>query len=172
MAARMVKLTDTGEIVEKTKPGIYYAPNRKYYSSEEAYLEIDLDNALRVKCIEKMYDFMGYADNQKLSTFFYKKLSEWRDGYKYSTILRSMNMSEEAVEYAARAKDFSNENAKVMYLSAIIQNKLNDALKTEEFEKSRKKKSENITEHYENITEISNVNSKKRSNVSHLVGEL
>ena len=169
MATRLVKLIDTGELVPKTTPGIYLAPNKKYYSSEDVWLAEDLDKTIRNKCIDKMFDYMGYSSGQKLSTFFFGKLKDWRQGYKYAVILRAMELAKESIEYATRTKTFDNENAKVMYLSAIIQNNLNDALKKEEFEKTQRRRTKNITEHYEDISIPSNV--KKRTNVSDLAGE-
>ena len=127
--ARQVKLQDTGEIVSKDKA--YQAPNRKYYSSEEAYLMIDIENNNRNKCTDMMYDFMGYLPKQKLSTYFFKKVNEWHEGYSYSTILRAMEMSKESIEYSSRTKRFDSEGAKLSYFMAIINNKLNDAWKIE-----------------------------------------
>lgn len=131
MAERKVKLQDTGEIVVKSTLGIYKAPNKKYYSSEDAYLAIDLENNIRNKCTDLMYDFMGYLPKQKLSTYFFKKMNEWHEGYSYSIILRAMEMSKDSIEYSNKAKRFDSEGAKLSYFMAIINNKLNDALKIE-----------------------------------------
>ena len=140
--ARQVKLQDTGEIVSKDKA--YQAPNRKYYSSEDAYLMIDIENNNRNKCTDMMYDFMGYSPKQKLSTFFFKRINEWHDGYSYSTILRAMEMSKDGIEYSSRTKRFDSEGAKLSYFMAIIQNKLNDAWKVEDNLKRK------IKAHHEN----------------------
>ena len=166
--ARLVKLVDTGELVPKTTPGIYLAPNKRYYSSEDIWLIGDLDELNRKKCINKMYDFMGYESTQKLSTLFFGKLKEWRQGYKYNVILRAMELAKESIEYATRTKSFDNENAKIKYIIAIIQNNLNDALKREKFEKRTK----DITKHCEDITDITIPSiARKRSDVSLLAGE-
>ena len=177
MAARKVKLQDTGEIVGKDTAGIYQAPNKKYYSSEDVYLAIDLDNKYREKCIEKMYDVMGYAKEQKISTFFFKRLAEWREGYSYSVIDKAMELSANSIEYACRTKSFNNENAKVNYIMAIIQNNLNDAQKLETHLKQKikqKVKDENLDSMIDGIELLSTIkaSSPRKSDVSSLVGDL
>ena len=176
MAERRVKLQDTGEIVAKNKPGIYQAPNRKYYSSEDAYLMIDIENANRDRCIDMMYDFMGYSEKQKLSTFFYKRLSEWHEGYSYAVIGTAMSLCTEAIDYAGRTKNFTNEGAKLNYFMAIIQNNLNDALKISESLKKKIKKAsdsgdlDKMADGLESLSSISTT--KKGTDVSNLVGDL
>lgn len=171
--ARQVKLVDTGEIVEKTKA--YQAPNRKWYSSEDAYLAIDLDNAARANCIDKMFDLLGYSKGQKISTLFLKRLKEWREGYTYQTICKAIDMSKDAVEFALRTKSFANETARVMYVAAIIQNNLNDALNITKLERKVKQKSvsqdlESMADGMEILTNITS--ERKASDVRHLAGEL
>lgn len=173
--ARQVKLQDTGEIVDKTLNGLYQAPNKKWYSSEDAYLEIDLEAVKRQNIIDKIFDLLNYSQGQKITTLFFKRLKEWREGYTYQTIDKAIDMSKDAIEFAFRTKSFENETAKVMYMSAIIQNKLNDALNIVKLEKKVKNKSQNhnLDAMADGIEILTNITSdKKSSDVSHLAGEL
>ena len=172
MAVRRVKLQDTGELVSKDTSTIYQAPNKKYYSSEDAYLAIDLDNSCREKCINKMYDFMGYTSTQKISTFFFKRLAEWHDGYSYSVILKAMELCANAIEYTCRTKSFNNENAKLNYLMAIIQNSLNDAQKLEVHLKQKIRQNNNNVEVLIDGIETLKSRPVKASDVSGLVGDI
>ena len=174
MAERKVKLQDTGEIVAKSTLGIYQAPNKKYYSSEDAYLAIDLENSIRDKCTDLMYDFMGYDKKLKLSTLFFKRLAEWHEGYSYNVIYTAMELSKNSVEYASGAKKFNSEGAKLNYFMAIIQNNLNDALKMESLKKKAKARTEQhpldtLIDGVESLYNTSTV--RKRSNVSNLAGD-
>ena len=171
--ARQVKLVDTGEIVEKTKA--YQAPNRKWYSSEDAYLAIDLDNTARANCIDKMFDILGYNQGQKISTLFLKRLKEWREGYDYRTISIAIDLCRNAVDFALQTKRFDNETAKVMYVAAIIQNNLNDALNITKLEHKVKQKSasQDLEAMADGMETLTNMTSKRKaSDVRHLAGEL
>ena len=172
--AKRIKLFDTGEIVD-VNPNFYYAPNKKWFSSYDAYLLYDLDNQNRNKCTDKMYDLMEYKQTQKISTLFFKRLKEWREGYDYQTILKAMEISTESIEYSFKVKNFDNENSKLFYALAIINNHLNDALKLLENEREINKAATNkdldmIADGIE-ITQYISGNTKS-NNVSNLAGDL
>lgn len=172
---RKVRLVDTGELAEKGLEGLYQAPNRKWYSSEEAYLEIDLEAVKRQNIVDKIFILLGYNKGQKITTLFFKRLKEWREGYSYYTIDKAVDMSKDAIEFAFRTKNFDNETAKVMYMSAIIQNKLNDALNITKLEQKvkQKSKSHDLNSMADGIEALTNIESeKKSSDVRHLAGEL
>ncbi len=176
MAERRVKLQDTGEIVSKRTPGIYQAPNKKYYSSEDAYLFIDLENTNRDKCVDLMYDFMNYDKKMKINTLFFKRLAEWHEGYPYNVIFNAMTMSAKGIEYANQSKEFISESGKLSYFMAIIQNNLNEALKLENLKKKVRSKVEQhgsldaMIDGLENLSNTSTI--KKGTYVSNLVGDL
>lgn len=173
--ARQVRLVDTGEIVDKATEGLFQAPNKKWYSSEDAYLEIDLEGVKRQIIVNKIYDLLGYNSGQKISTLFFKRLKEWREGYDYNTIGKAVEMSKNAIEFALRTKNFNNETARVMYISAIIQNNLNDALNITKLEKKvkQKSKSQDIESMADGIETLTNITSdKKSSDVRHLAGDI
>ena len=126
----LVKLHDYNNDGKIDRANAYKAPNGYYYSSEQAYTETIQREALRKKCIDKMYELMEYKDFMKMPTIFFKKLKEW-EAYGYNVVYAAMRLSEDAAQQAIRTKDFASELNKVSYLSAIIQNKLNDAFKAE-----------------------------------------
>ena len=123
---RKVKLQDTGEY--STNDVAYQAPNKKYYSSEEAYKKIVRNNLYRTKCIESMYMLLGYKDYMKIPTYFYKRLKEC-EGYGYDVVYRCMQLKAKDVQWALTNKSFTSEIGKIMYIWAIFDNNMNDALK-------------------------------------------
>ena len=170
--ARKVKLFDTGEIVEKS-PTLYYAPNKRWFSSYDAYLIYDLDNQLRTKCIDKMYELMGYETTQTINTRFFKRFKEWHEGYDYKTILKAMELATIPIEFAFRFKSFESENAKLFYAIAIINNQLNDALKIIDNEAKAKIKEKNLEIFADDVDVLQNVcTSAKSKDVSSLLGDI
>ena len=175
MARKQIKLTDTGEVVDRNSALYFYAPNKKWYSSYDAYLIYDIENQYRDQCIARMYSIMGYGEKQKISTLFYKRLKEWHEGYEYKTILRAMELSVDSIEYSFRVKDFDNENSKLFYALAIINNKLNDALKLSAMERkvNKAEKNTDLDMFVDGIETMQNIcgNTKSRD-VSNLAGDL
>ena len=172
--ARKIRLVDTGELVDRN-PTYFRAPNKKWFSSYDAYLEYDLDNQNRVRCVEKMYDIMGYGTKQQINKLFYKRLKEWREGYSYQVILKAMEMSTEPIEYSFRTKDFDTENSKLFYVMAIINNQLNDALKRSELEHKVNKieTSQNLDTLADDIEKMRHIcGNTKANDVSYLAGDL
>lgn len=100
----------------------------KYYTSKNAYEEWKNNQEYRQKCIDYMYEVLSYETFQKLPGVFFHKLSEW-EPYSYEVVYRCMMNSRDAVERSMYNKEFYNENGKVLYICAIYQNNLNDALK-------------------------------------------
>lgn len=172
--ARKVKLHDTGEIAEKNS-SMFQAPDKRWFSSYDAYLAYDLDNQTRIKCIDKMFDIMGYSSGQKINTSFFKRLKEWREGYTYNVILKAMEMSIDSIDYAKRTKQFDSEWNKLSYFMAIIQNKLNDALNISKLERKVNKIDNNkdldiFADGIETTQYI--CGNVKANNVSELAGDL
>ena len=153
----LVKLHDYNNDSKIDRKDAYKAPNGFYYSSEEAYKTTIQREQQRKQCIDKMYDYMGYQSFMKIPTIFYKKLKDW-EGYGYHVIYRAMLLAESGIQKALTSKEFDSEFNKVTYLSAIIQNQLNDALKLEKREKSVKADTPKIE-----IDNISNIGRKANS---------
>jgi len=137
---RRVKLQDTGEY--GTSSTAYQAPNKKYYSSEAAYLKMAANATYRAKCIDAMYAILEYKTFMKLPTYFYKRLKEC-EGYGYDVVYRCMLDKANDIRWAVNNKDFNSEVGKMMYIWAILNNYMNDALKevvAERRERERKSK--------------------------------
>lgn len=156
----LVKLHDYNNDSKIDRKDAYKAPNGFYYSSEEAYQTTIQREQQRKQCIDKMYDYMGYQSFMKIPTIFYKKLKDW-EGYGYNVIYRAMLLAENGIQRALTSKEFDSEFNKVTYLSAIIQNQLNDALKLEKREKSVKADTPKIE-----IDNISNIGRKTNPTTS------
>lgn len=123
---RKVKLQDTGEY--STSDVAYQAPNKKYYSSKEAYNKIVTNGKYRTKCIEFIYELLGYKEYMKIPTYFYKRLKEC-EGYGYDVVYKCMQIKAKDIKWALINKDFNSEVGKIMYIWAILDNGMNDALK-------------------------------------------
>lgn len=158
----LVKACDTGEKIDKIIA--WQAPNKKYYTSKSAYETMRKQTDARNNCIDLMYKLLDYQSFMKIPTFFYKKLKEW-EGYGYDVILKAMELKSEAVEYSLRTKQFNSEGTKIMYVSAIIENSLTDAMKLVAKEKKLIAQAEQRSSLDENINTDSeiNVNRKQES---------
>lgn len=124
--ARKVKCVDTGE--QSTSDLAYKAPNGKYYSSEANYKQWEENKTYRLKCIDKMYEIMEYKPKMILPTYFFKKLKEF-EGVGYLALYNTMITQSKSIEWALKNKDFGSETAKVMYITAILNNNVMDEYK-------------------------------------------
>ena len=132
---RQVKLVDTGEMSNSDIS--FRAPNKKYFSSEEAYIKWNTNKEYRNKCTDKMFEIMGYKPKMILPTYFFKKLKEF-EGIGYEAVYNTMVSQAKSIDWALKNKDFCSETAKVMYIMAIINNNVMD-----EYKKIIKKQREN-----------------------------
>ena len=123
---RKVKCRDTGEY--STSDIAYQASDKKYYSSEDGYKKYIRNIEYRKKCIDGMYALLGYESYMKIPTIFYKRLKEC-EGYGYDVVYKCMQMKAKEVQWALNNKQFTTEIGKVMYVWAILENHMNDALK-------------------------------------------
>ena len=121
--ARKVKCRDTLEW--STSDVAYKAPNNKYYSSEQAYLDICHNTEMRKKCIDKMMDIVGYEAGFVMPTSFYKRLEEL-SAYGFDTIYDTFCLCEERIVYSLRTRSFNSEYNKMQYVMGIIKNHIND----------------------------------------------
>ena len=140
---RKVKLQDTGEYGASNTA--YQAPNKKYYSSKAAYEKMAANATYRAKCIDAIYTILEYKTFMKLPTYFYKRLREC-EGYGYDVVYRCMLDKAKDIRWAINNKDFNSEIGKMMYIWAILDNHMNDALKEVTAERrERERKSKNTT---------------------------
>lgn len=176
-----VKCQDTGKKIDREKAYKVSKTDKNgrttntYYSSEEAYKTIERNKNYRQKCIDKMFDVLGYDTNMIMPTYFYKKLKEF-EGIGYDSLLDTINGTEDKIKWATTTKQFSNETAKIMYIMAILNNnvmdyyKANVARKKYETEKNRLL---GLESDLFIIDECVNLGSTKRNNdVSSLLGDI
>lgn len=139
---RKVKLQDTGEY--STDVASYKAPNKKYYSSEAAYKKMVVNAEYRAKCIDAMYAILEYQSFMKIPTYFYKRLKEC-EGYGYDVVYKCIQNKAKDIQWAIHNKDFNSEVGKMMYIWAILNNSMNDALKEVIADRRAEEKRKNIT---------------------------
>lgn len=124
--ARKVKLQDTGEY--STSNIAYRGDNGKYYSSKDAFDKYNNNKEYRQKCIDLMFDVLGYKNNMIIPTYFYKSLTKF-EGVGYEALYNTMIRQDKSVQWALKTKNFSGETAKVMYIMAIYNNNVMDEYK-------------------------------------------
>ena len=124
--SRQVKLVDTGEM--STNDVAFRAPNKKYFSSEEAYIKWNTNKEYRNKCIDKMFEIMSYKPGMILPTYFFRKLKDY-EGVGYEALYNTMIAQTKAIQWALANKSFNGETAKVMYIMAILNNNVMDEYK-------------------------------------------
>ena len=117
---RQVNIIDTGQ--KGWSDESYKAPNGKYYSSEEAFLNRIKKVSLKNQCIDRLMELLDYQPGMKLPTYTYKKIKEYEKPYGYDVLLNTINAQEDSIKWALKNKDFGSETAKIMYIFAIIQN--------------------------------------------------
>lgn len=170
----LVKCQDTGEKIEKNlafkveKMNSSGKMSAKYYSSEEAYNKIVENKKYKEQCIDLFYEILEYKSFMKIPTFFYKKLSEW-EPYGYKVVLTCIEDNVDSLRWAIANKEFSQESGKIMYMCAIVENHMNDALKKVNMEKKiQEKRSVEIT-----IDDVSVGNNRSsNSNAVNLLGDI
>ena len=145
---RKVKLQDTGEY--STSDIAYQAPNKKYYSSEAAYKKMMINTRYRQKCIDGMYELLGYKEFMKIPTYFYKRLKEC-EGYGYDVVYRCIQIKAKDIQWALNNKEFNTEVGKMMYIWAILNNSMNDALKEVVAERREEEKKNEKSEEAVNV---------------------
>lgn len=116
---------------KRPKEQCYKAPNKKYYSSEEAYLALALQEQWRDKCTSAMQNVMGYEYDQKLPTRWYKFLKELK-GYGYDVVYDTIEANRDTFLWAIKTKNFLNDSCALAYFNAIIQNDAMNHLKAKQ----------------------------------------
>lgn len=116
----LVKCVDlSGE--KRPREESFKAPNKKYYSSEEAYLALKEEDDWRRRCTAKMQDILNYQYDMKLPTRWYKYLNEQKS-YGFEVIYDTIEACEKNFQWALQNKDFKNDACALSYFIAIIQN--------------------------------------------------
>lgn len=159
---RKVKLQDTGEF--STNISAYQAPNKKYYSSKAAYEKMARNAEYRAKCIDAMYSLLEYQSFMKLPTYFYKRLKEC-EGYGYDVVYKCILNKAKDIQWAIKNKDFNSEIGKMMYIWAILNNHMNDALKEVAADRRAEEKRSKISAVEESVNVDLDIDNGKQSTV-------
>ena len=120
MAGRQVKCQDTGEL--RCSDELFKAPNKKYYSSQEAWEHVEQNKIYRQKCIDFLMDLLGYKTGMKLPTVTFKLIKEYEEPYGLDVLYATMVATRQSCEWALINRDFQQETAKIWYLFAVFQN--------------------------------------------------
>ena len=160
---RKVKLQDTGEY--STDNLAYKAPNKKYYSSEAAYKKMCRNAEYRAKCIDLTMGLLEYKSFMKLPTLFYKRLKEC-EGYGYDVVYRCIQMKGKDIQWAIHNKTFNSEVGKIMYVWAILNNHMNDALKEVVAERRAEEKKKITTAVEESVNVDLDIDNKTQRTVN------
>lgn len=152
---RLCKDQLTGE--KKPQNELYKAENGKYYTSKEKYDEYIKNNKYKDKCTAAIFNMLQYKEHMKLPTLWYKKLAEWK-GYGYEVVFETIIKQEGSISWAIENKQFTSEVAKIMYVSAIINNNLTDTLK----EINRKRNIVRKDNNNEILVDIKNINRQQK----------
>lgn len=174
--ARKVKCKDTGEIT--TSDIAYKAPDGKYYSNKRAYEIFEINKTYRKKCVDEMFDILGYKSGMIIPGVFNKKLTEY-DSVGYNALYNTMKSQRKNIDWALKTKQFNGESAKVLYIMAILNNNVMDEYKKiirEKKEISTSAKNENAAERYgfeiEQVTSMTLKNSNTGNKIMDLLGDM
>lgn len=161
---RKVKLHDTGLYGDSSVN--FRAPNKKYYTTKDAYLKCEKNKKYRQMCIDKMYDLLGYKQGMIIPTYFYKKLKDY-EPMGYECVYETMCSQEKSVSWAMKNKQFPNEIGRAMYVLAIIDNHVMDEYKKIVRNERLYKVDENSVVFNENVElDIENNTEKKKTDIS------
>lgn len=166
---RQVNIIDTGQ--KGWSDESYKAPNGKYYSSEEAFLNRQKKISLKNQCIDRLMELLDYKPGMKLPTLTYKRIAEYEQPYGYDVLLDTINAQEDAIRWALKNKMFGSETAKIMYIFAIIQNnamtEFQKKIRLERAKREQEKQLANIEE-----LDMKPVEVEHKKDVSDLLGDV
>lgn len=117
---RKVKLMDLGTYVEKSEA--YQAPNKRYYSSEEAYLKTKNKKENYNICYSLLKSYMGYKDGEYLPKLASVHIYNYAKHHGWDALIAVLKDKKSAIEWALETKDFTSETNKINYIFAIVNN--------------------------------------------------
>ena len=124
--ARKVNCVATGE--KGTSDTFYKSPDGKWFKSETVYQAWQKNNKYYKLCVEILFNYLEIKEGEPFPTFLTKKLKEYKSmGYDilYDTIIENQS----TIEWALANKTFKNTTGKIMYIFAIISNRIYDVRK-------------------------------------------
>ena len=84
------------------------------------------------KCVNLMFDWMGYSENAKMPRLFFGQMGQWHNSYNYSyeVVLETMLYVQDSISKALDTKEFKDDSSKVKYICVAIGDHLNDGLRS------------------------------------------
>ena len=132
--SRQVKLQDKG--IMGTSDNAFKAPNGKYYSSKEVWEFLHHENELRIKCLEKLSEYMGYTNVQQLPTIANKRVKEFKDRWGYDVLLTTIEEQEDRIR-KAMTKNFESDGSAVIYIFAILNSYIGPVYRRKAYEEKQ-----------------------------------
>ena len=150
--ARRVKCQDTGEY--STSDVAYRAANGKYYSSMASYQQLEEQKAQRQKCIDALFEILGFDKDTIVPTILFKNLKSYEKmGYDivYDTIIEE----ERDINWALQNVNFQNTTGMIMYVCKILENHMMDVYQRKKFRQCHANRKEIVIDNIE-------INNKKQ----------
>lgn len=96
----------------------------RYFSSEEAFKKYTANTTYRNKCIDFMFDVMGFnGNNSRLDTRFYKDLESYSD-VGFEIVYEVLDGERKSIEWAINNKNFETQYQQIKYIFAIVNNNI------------------------------------------------
>jgi len=158
---------------EKGKSNEFIKIGRYYYKSQEIYDKHQNELKCRDEIFDIIHDILGYKKDQLLPKSVKDKInktigiiiSQYKF-YEYSIILTTFKLYKNQIIYYMSLKEFDNENQKISYIFAVIQNNINDVYKRIENAKIAKEKTKNV-----NLNKFSNNSAKYKTKTKQIKNE-
>lgn len=130
----------------------FYKTDEGYFKDEETYQLYIREKKCRLKCIEILFDELGYQPHKEVLTSYpkdtvygkphvpllNKELNRLHTIDYWHIILKAMYIVKNDIKYAIKNKQFLSEYARIRYVTTIIENAIPKARKQEEWEKKGK----------------------------------
>ena len=160
--SRKVKCQDTGEY--STSDVAYKAPDNKYYSSAEAYEQMQKHRQLYQKIYSDLQEILGLNEAEPVPPIIIKVIGKYKN--RYDIVAEIFAREKVGIKESIRSKEITNPFNQSRYIQAVIDNNYNQ-IKSEINELAKISHEQYI----EAPTDISNLGRKNRSkDVSKLVG--
>lgn len=149
----------------------------KYYKNEEVYRNMIAEKEIKEQLLSYVsINILNYDGSMFLPPVFLKRLNNINKTYPYEVILQTFKDNEDTLLYWMNQDNkFENENNRLNYMMAIIQNKINDTYLKWKNEKKKLEQIEKVeldASHINLAVEVSNqkrVTKKKEDSISDFI---
>ena len=163
----LVNCRDINE--KRPKEECYKAPDGKYYSSEQGYLDVQFSKKKWNECLDVLSKIFGYYDGMKFPTTIPKRLKQLNT-YGYDVVLETIYRNAKPITWAIKRKDFNTEYQRIAYVFGIIEH---DILSVYQKKQNAIEASKNMESKEIDNIDLNQIGSNKKSrDVSKLLGDL